>query len=315
VAWLRVLARELGVADAVTLPGPRYGQDLAELYRAADVVVNLSVYHRENFGLSQAEAQACGVPVVCADWGGFKDVVRHGETGYLVDTVLTKHGVRVDWATAAHQVVRLVQEPDLRARMGARAAAWARQRFAIAAVAPHLGAVVSGERSAPDRAGPTVDGGLVYEPSVFAHRYEEHKRACGWYADAEAVGAAPAQGSWYPRMFEGRDYALYETLMQPYATRLAAHVRPDILDLSWIPYTPSGVDLDPIRHIARDLDPIWPHQRYLQPIEWEVLRRVDGETAACDLVDGLVGRHADGAPIITALWRLHVEGFVLFFRP
>jgi glycosyltransferase involved in cell wall biosynthesis len=93
--------------------------------------------------------------------GGFKDVVRHGETGYLVDTVLTKHGVRVDWATAAHQVVRVVQEPDLRARMGARAAAWARQRFTIAAVAPHLGAVVSGERSAPDRAEPTVDGGLV----------------------------------------------------------------------------------------------------------------------------------------------------------
>ena len=53
----------------------------------------------------------------------------------------------------------------------------------------------------------------------------------------------------------------------------------------------------------------------MQPIEWEVLRRVDGETAACDLVDGLVGRHADGAPIITALWRLHVEGFVLFSRP
>jgi hypothetical protein len=117
----------------------------------------------------------------------------------------------------------------------------------------------------------------------------------------------PRRGPWYPRLFEGRDYALYETLVQPYATRLAAHVRPDTLDLSWIPYTPSGVDLDPIRHIARDLDPIWPHQRYLQPIEWEVLRRVDGEAAARDLVDGLMGRHADGAPIITALWRWHVE--------
>jgi glycosyltransferase involved in cell wall biosynthesis len=54
------------VADAVTLPGPRYGHDLAELYRAADVVVNLSVSHQENVGLSQAEAQACGVLVVCA---------------------------------------------------------------------------------------------------------------------------------------------------------------------------------------------------------------------------------------------------------
>src|SRR5918912_1185717 len=215
VAWLRVLARALGVADAVTLPGPRYGQDLAELYRAADVVVNLSVYHRENFGLSQAEAQACGVPVVCTDWGGFMDVVRHGETGYLVDAVLTKHGVRMDWATAAQHVVRVLQEPDLRATMGARAVAWARDRFTIAALAPQLGAVVAGSPSPPEWARPHADGRAVYEPSAFARRYEEHKRACGWYADESSSGASPAR--WSPRMFEGRDYTLYETLMQPYA--------------------------------------------------------------------------------------------------
>jgi hypothetical protein len=114
-------------------------------------------------------------------------------------------------------------------------------------------------------------------------------------------------------MFEGRDYALYETLMEPYATRLASQLTPASIDPSWIPYAPSGVDLDPIRRIARDLDPIWPHQRYLQPIEWELLRRIDGTTAVGAIVDSLVGHLADDdSPISEALWRLHVEGFVLF---
>jgi glycosyltransferase involved in cell wall biosynthesis len=51
--------------------------------------------------LAQAEAQACGVPVVCTAWGGLKDVICEGETGYLMDAVMTKHGIRVDWAAGA----------------------------------------------------------------------------------------------------------------------------------------------------------------------------------------------------------------------
>jgi glycogen synthase len=97
-AWLRGQAVDLGTAAAVTFLGPRFGEDLAQLYAAADVLVSASVYHRENFGLAPAEAQACGVPVVCSAWNGFRDVVRHGETGYLMDAVLTRHGVRVGTA-------------------------------------------------------------------------------------------------------------------------------------------------------------------------------------------------------------------------
>ncbi|MGH2371352.1 MAG: glycosyltransferase, partial [Chloroflexota bacterium] len=101
VAWLRGQAAELGLADAVTFTGPLFGEDLAALYAAADVVVSASVNQRENGGLAQAEAQACGVPVVCSAWGGFKDVVRDGETGFLMEAVLIRHGIRVDWATGA----------------------------------------------------------------------------------------------------------------------------------------------------------------------------------------------------------------------
>jgi glycosyltransferase involved in cell wall biosynthesis len=309
VAWLRALATELGVADGVTfVAGLLFGEDLARLYAAADVLVNAGFYHRENFGLAQAEAQACGVPVVCTAWGGFKDVVLPGETGFLMDAVLTKRGVRVDWATGARHVVALLRDPALRERMGARAAARARERFSVAALAHNLAGVVA-EAGAPPGDAAAPDGGPAYAPSAFARRYEAHKRACGWYA-------APDEGraAWYPPMFEGRDYALYETLLGPYATRLAADLPPDAIQPDWVPYCPSGVALDPTRRVARDPDPVWPQQRSLTPLEWEILRQVDGNATVGQIAAALA---AAGPPVewpapTAALWRLHVDGFVLF---
>lgn len=102
------------------------------------MVLNLGFYHRENFGLSQAEAAACGTPVVCTEWGGFKDVVQHGLTGYFVDAVLTKRGIRVDWAKGVASVITLLQREDLRVEIGIQAANYARQHFSIAALTKNL---------------------------------------------------------------------------------------------------------------------------------------------------------------------------------
>lgn len=299
VEWLHTLATELEVADAVTFLEPQFGEDLAELYRASDVVVNLSFYHRENFGLSQAEAQACGVPVVCTAWGGFKDVVRHGETGYLVDTVITKHGVRADWATGAYWTSKLLRDPELRAGMGLQAASWAREQFAIPTVANRLSDVIMTPQKSYSS--------YAYEPSDFARRYEDHKRACGWYAPSD-------DAHWYPRMFQGVDYELYEILMQPYATRLAQDLKPAGIQFEWIPYCPSRLELDPVRRLAYDRDPAWLHQRYLRPLEWEVVHRVDGTTSARQITDDICLHQPEirGDNILIELWRLHLEGFVLF---
>jgi glycosyltransferase involved in cell wall biosynthesis len=41
----------------------------------------------EPFGLFMVEAMACGTPVVALNWGAAPEVVRHGVTGYVVETV------------------------------------------------------------------------------------------------------------------------------------------------------------------------------------------------------------------------------------
>ena len=78
------LAAELGIADCVRFLAPQPREDLAELFRAVDLVAVPS--HNESFGLVAIEAQACGTPVVAAAVGGLVTAVRDGVSGILVDT-------------------------------------------------------------------------------------------------------------------------------------------------------------------------------------------------------------------------------------
>ncbi len=91
--------------------GPRQGAQLARLYASLDVFVHSGPY--ETFGQTVQEAAASGVPVVAPAAGGPVDLVVDGVTGYLVPPLS---------ATALDDAVaRLVDSPELRARMGAAA--------------------------------------------------------------------------------------------------------------------------------------------------------------------------------------------------
>lgn len=80
VAELKALARELGVADRVAFIG--HVQDMPAAYAAAELVITPSI-EPEAFGRTAAEAQAMGRRVIAADHGGAREVVIHGETGWL----------------------------------------------------------------------------------------------------------------------------------------------------------------------------------------------------------------------------------------
>ena len=82
-ARLEALARQLGVADRVTLTGSLPQTELPRWYSAADVLVLAS--SREGWANVLLEAMACGTPVVATNIWGTPEVVARPEAGVLVD--------------------------------------------------------------------------------------------------------------------------------------------------------------------------------------------------------------------------------------
>jgi len=108
VARLRTVAADHGVSDEVMVLGPR--TDVADLLACATVGVLSSDF--EGMPLAVLEYMAAGLPVVATDVGGLPEMVREGETGFLV--------APRDPAALAERVVRLLDDPAMARDMGAR---------------------------------------------------------------------------------------------------------------------------------------------------------------------------------------------------
>jgi glycosyltransferase involved in cell wall biosynthesis len=65
--------------------GAKRGQELAAYYQKADCFVFPSLW--DTFGIVQIEAMACGTPVAAFPVQGPLDVVEHGVTGYLANSL------------------------------------------------------------------------------------------------------------------------------------------------------------------------------------------------------------------------------------
>ena len=161
---------------------------------AADIFISLSDNIQETFGLTPLEAMSAGLPTVVSDWNGYKDTVLHGQTGFRIPTwmppaplgepLARAHAdgqinydryifgsaltVSVDQAALIAALQALVENPDLRARMGAAGQAYARQDYdwamiyrryqalwaELAAIRAHAGATDTGPRDMPARSDP-----------------------------------------------------------------------------------------------------------------------------------------------------------------
>jgi glycosyltransferase involved in cell wall biosynthesis len=121
----RAIAR-LSLADSVRCISGITDRELATLYGEAQVAVVPSLY--EGFSLPAVEAMACGVPVVATTGGALPEVVGNdGETGLLVTPN--------DPGALAAAIGRLLDDPGLRARLGAAARERVLSRFTWAVTA------------------------------------------------------------------------------------------------------------------------------------------------------------------------------------
>jgi glycosyltransferase involved in cell wall biosynthesis len=117
---LEARAAALGLAERVVFLGQR--DDLPDLWPHLAILVHPA--QAEPFGRVAAEALLAGVPVVAFRDGGLPEIVDDGATG-----LLTPPG---DLGALADGVVRLLDNPELRARLGRSGQERAARRFAPA---------------------------------------------------------------------------------------------------------------------------------------------------------------------------------------
>jgi glycosyltransferase involved in cell wall biosynthesis len=106
---IRALVAERGLGDRVTLPGRLSDADLLSHLGRCRAVVFAPL--DEDYGFVTVEAFASARPVItCHDSGGPTEIVRHDESGFIVDSTPT---------ALASAFRRLIDDRDLAARLGA----------------------------------------------------------------------------------------------------------------------------------------------------------------------------------------------------
>jgi glycosyltransferase involved in cell wall biosynthesis len=122
----RRIAVEAGCTDALTFAGA-HREGLSRFHAAADVFAMPASF--ETFSMATLEAMAAGLPVIVSDRMGVRDLVRHGENGFVATATeidlacvcllerLLDEGVRRDMGEAARRM--------------AQAHAWARVADAV----------------------------------------------------------------------------------------------------------------------------------------------------------------------------------------
>lgn len=100
---------QLGIERFVTLHGKvKYSE---EYLQKSDLYLHTANY--EPFGLVLIEAMACGLPVVCTDGKGNRDLIQEGENGFMVE--------ERDPKLLADKIELLLKNDNLRQEMGEKA--------------------------------------------------------------------------------------------------------------------------------------------------------------------------------------------------
>lgn len=128
-SYLEQYARRRGINHLVRFKDLVHYRRMPLILNKAEVFVYPSIPYGiwvEQFGFAVVEAMACGLPVVTTECGALPELVKHEETGFVVPPN--------DYVSLAHALLQIIENPDMRYRMGKAARMRAESQFSLKAV-------------------------------------------------------------------------------------------------------------------------------------------------------------------------------------
>ena len=113
------------------MTGAKFKEDLAQAYASSDLFVYPGLL--DTFGNVIIEAQASGLPCVVMNEGGPQELILANETGMIANS--NRHFIQL--------VEELINDPERRQRMSAKAAEFAAERFAEERIFTHFWNVIT----------------------------------------------------------------------------------------------------------------------------------------------------------------------------
>jgi glycosyltransferase involved in cell wall biosynthesis len=144
---LRARAKAYGVSNIVEVIPNISEIDKHMLLSGCDLFVSPSNTTSESFGLSIVEAMLHGRAVVCTSWSGYKEIVRDGVDGFLIDTWWNERSdldlpfvmqdetlssnVAIDIVQLTSRLADLLANPERRQAMGVSGQARAQSMYLV----------------------------------------------------------------------------------------------------------------------------------------------------------------------------------------
>jgi glycosyltransferase involved in cell wall biosynthesis len=107
---MRAAVKDYGLDSIVHQVGPVAYHNLGLYYSNADVFV--SPTRQDTWGVAVLEAMAFGKPVLCSKHAGSRQLIAHGENGFIFDPTDTQQ--------FANYMAKFIDDPHLAKRLGAR---------------------------------------------------------------------------------------------------------------------------------------------------------------------------------------------------
>jgi glycosyltransferase involved in cell wall biosynthesis len=107
---LEKLVYSLSLSDSTEFVGSVRHSEVTSYLNEMDIFVMPSLSESETFGVAAAEASAMRIPVVASKIGGIPEVIKDGESGYLVPAKNSE--------ALAQALIKLIENPNLRIELG-----------------------------------------------------------------------------------------------------------------------------------------------------------------------------------------------------